>query len=278
MASAQAFRDTSPFLIFSSSPLPKSLQALAHNQLQPVDNLLKETKAYLQSCPSDIYYIFTQPSLSSTDVHADTYPILSRRLSSPSTSSLLVSDVKGLSQGHAQALMDEIVSACKGHSIQDGPLKGGKKVVKLVQFEDLLPLTRGERDERLRNNDERINKQLHAFSKKTGYIAIYTSTPLNSTVRKDREPTSYESEFQEAVHMDLRRDLESRVPPKTNQTDQRPLFEKYQFLTPGLFMGLLVGAVLLSILGVGLNAISSLQVSYAAFDKEMGPAAQKKLQ
>ena len=43
-------------------------------------------------------------------------------------------------------------------------------------------------------------------------------------------------------------------------------------------MGLFVGLILVSILGVGLSAISSLQVSYGAFDKEMGPAAQKKLQ
>lgn len=43
-------------------------------------------------------------------------------------------------------------------------------------------------------------------------------------------------------------------------------------------MGLLVAVILLSILSVGLRAISSLQVSYAAFDKEMGPAAQKKQQ
>jgi hypothetical protein len=46
----------------------------------------------------------------------------------------------------------------------------------------------------------------------------------------------------------------------------------------GLFMGLLVGLLLISILSVGLSAISSLQVSYAAFDKEMGPAAQRKAQ
>jgi hypothetical protein len=43
-------------------------------------------------------------------------------------------------------------------------------------------------------------------------------------------------------------------------------------------MGLLVGFLLLSILSVGLNAIGSLKVSYGAFDKEMGPAAQKKQQ
>jgi hypothetical protein len=43
-------------------------------------------------------------------------------------------------------------------------------------------------------------------------------------------------------------------------------------------MGLLTGVVLISILTMGLKAISSLQVSYAAFDKDMGPAAQKKQQ
>lgn len=41
-------------------------------------------------------------------------------------------------------------------------------------------------------------------------------------------------------------------------------------------MGLLVFFILLTILYVGINGVASLQVSYAAFDKEMGPAAQKK--
>ncbi len=61
--------------------------------------------------------------------------------------------------------------------------------------------------------------------------------------------------------------------PTKNGTarDTRPLFEKYQFFTPGLFMGLLVSLLLLSILFVGIRAISSLEVSYAAFEKEMGP-------
>ena len=41
-------------------------------------------------------------------------------------------------------------------------------------------------------------------------------------------------------------------------------------------MGLLVSVILLSILYVGISGVASLQVSYAAFDKEMGPSAQKK--
>jgi hypothetical protein len=43
-------------------------------------------------------------------------------------------------------------------------------------------------------------------------------------------------------------------------------------------MAIMVSIVLFAILSVGLSALSSLQVSYGAFDKEMGPAAQKKLQ
>lgn len=41
-------------------------------------------------------------------------------------------------------------------------------------------------------------------------------------------------------------------------------------------MGLLVSLILISILYVGINGVASLQVSYAAFDREMGPSAQKK--
>lgn len=41
-------------------------------------------------------------------------------------------------------------------------------------------------------------------------------------------------------------------------------------------MGLLVSLLLLSILYVAISGVASLQVSYAAFDKENGPAAQQR--
>lgn len=96
--------------------------------------------------------------------------------------------------------------------------------------------------------------------------------------------------------MDLKRSsdgVEVLVKRKSNSTNNLPLFEKYQFFTPGefplpseshrlliqvlgVFMSFVVLVILLSILAVGLKALSSLEVSYGAFDKEMGPAAQKK--
>jgi hypothetical protein len=43
-------------------------------------------------------------------------------------------------------------------------------------------------------------------------------------------------------------------------------------------MGFLVGFILLMILYVGISALASLQVTYAAFDKEQGQLAAKKAQ
>lgn len=81
----------------------------------------------------------------------------------------------------------------------------------------------------------------------------------------------------DSFRIQSRRDSGSK---KGNSTivDHRPLFEKYQFFTPGLFMGLLVTLLMLSILFVALRAISSLEVSYAAFEKEMGPQKGGKAQ
>jgi hypothetical protein len=43
-------------------------------------------------------------------------------------------------------------------------------------------------------------------------------------------------------------------------------------------MAILTTAIVLTILFVGLKALSSITVPYGAFTKEMGPAAQKKQQ
>lgn len=112
------------------------------------------------------------------------------------------------------------------------------------------------------------------------YTVIYTTTPT-STDHDSRatEPENYhiDTTFQSPIHMELKRDFAShkRAPNSTAPVSSPPLFEKYQFFGPGIFMGLIVTIVLLSVLYVAISGISSLQVSYAAFNKEMGPGAQK---
>ena len=65
------------------------------------------------------------------------------------------------------------------------------------------------------------------------YTILYIGIPATSTL----EDLSYEleNEFHATEHIDLKRDLRARVPPGVEQTDDRPLFEKYQFFTPGMF-------------------------------------------
>ena len=81
--------------------------------------------------------------------------------------------------------------------------------------------------------------------------------------------------------MDLKRDFAAHqkrvsLDDRSDTYHSAPLFETYEFFGPGLFMGLLVTVLLLSILYVGVNGLASLQVTYAAFDRDMGPVVNKK--
>jgi hypothetical protein len=140
--------------------------------------------------------------------------------------------------------------------------------------------------------DAALQKELQQLPRGKTYTLLFLSTappsslpaspsPMEKEAEKSKSKEKsiiYQPDFDnDAVHMDLKRNL---APPRGDGpfSDQRPLFEEYQFFNPGLFMGLLVGLILIAILSVGISAIGSLRVSYAAFEKEMGPAAQKKAQ
>lgn len=140
--------------------------------------------------------------------------------------------------------------------------------------------------------DQLIKITLDEVLKLEDFTVIYLTSPS--------EQTSYEAEFNEPLHEDLKR-LRARVvsaPRADNNTEWEKLglFDKYQFFTPGrcphvamnllarqneltragIFHALVISILLLSILGVGLRALGSLEVSYGALDKENGPAAHKK--
>jgi hypothetical protein len=131
------------------------------------------------------------------------------------------------------------------------------------------------------------------------YTVLYTTTPsIKTRERPSPEASKYEMEtpLEEVMHLDLKRDVGFR--PRQSSSNQTvvdgPLFEKYQFLSPGeltvpsssfqkadyvgLFMGFLVGIILLLILYVAVSGVAGMQVTYAAFDKESGASAQKKSQ
>merc|ERR1711977_52140 len=225
---AAAFKDTSPFVMFSDSKLPQDLNTA---QLQTSSSILASAKAHLSTCPSQIYYILTQPSLLASELSTHA-PHLKNAVESDSVMGrLAVNEVVGL-------MVEDFDSTL--YSLLQGLSSGPKYTVILLS----TPAT--------------------------------NVSPAQAVVSEKENSIVYEPKFMEPLHMDLKRDIYARERNESGVVDRRPLFEKYNFLSPGLFMGLLVTLLLLAILSVGIGAISSLEVSYGAFDKEMGPAAQQK--
>jgi hypothetical protein len=96
----------------------------------------------------------------------------------------------------------------------------------------------------------------HAFT------LIYYTTPINS------EDYRIQDGF---LHTEFK-----RAEGSATNTTGAPLFEKYNFLSPGLFMAFFTMIPLFALFYVGLSALTSLKVSYFAFSKEMGQFGQKK--
>ncbi|KAG8413239.1 hypothetical protein J3458_012826 [Metarhizium acridum] len=256
---ASAFSDSSPWVLFSSS---KISQPSNTNQMQTSSEVIKFTKKVLDECPTDQYLIVTQPGINAADLtQSDCLmphvckTVESSRVKGKYTVAEVIGDV-------TEAKFDEYIKvACRK--------KGKAAHVKSVQLSSLSPAARAQD---LASNDVSLTAELKAVTAADSYTVLLYATP--------REPL-YESDFIEPVHMGMKRDANSApLPQQNNDTEfnKLPLFEKYQFFTPGIFMGLVVAIVLLSILGAGIRGLASLEVSYGAFDKEMGPAAQKKQQ
>ncbi|KAF8850531.1 BIG1-domain-containing protein [Acephala macrosclerotiorum] len=284
--SVQAFKDTSPFILFSNSPLPSSFQEVSTSQLQSKTQVLSSAKKFLDGCQSQIYYLISQPSISFSELSSSA-PHLKNSLSNPGVQSrFTVGEVVGFNASDADEIEAYIQSQCgaKKADYNGGDIKSALKQRTGTQGSSVIvrvnnAAIEGEsREEMVGDADSALYPLLAELPKGYKYTLIYATTPSLAPAQPDHtEMVRYESTFDEALHMDLKRNLQARKDDGATP-DQRPLFEKYQFFNPGLFMGLLVGLLLLSILGVGFAALGSLQVSYGAFDKEMGPAAQKKQQ
>lgn len=107
------------------------------------------------------------------------------------------------------------------------------------------------------------------------YTVLFFSTP--------HESKPYEVDFENPSQIQLSkriaepvRALHRKAAADASWSKDAALFDKYQFFTPGIFMGLTALFLLLSILYVGISALASLEVSYGAFDKDASPIVQKK--
>ncbi|KAK3327501.1 BIG/ATPase V1 complex, subunit S1 [Cercophora scortea] len=260
----RAFSDSSPFVLFSTAELAPTPNDA---QLQTSVQAIASAKEALSSCPTTRYIIVSQPNVHAADLRDSSgagcnMHNLCRAIASDSVKGRFsVAEVIG--QISSEPMKQFLTTNCKE--------KGKTAIIERVELRHLPPVKEeSKRAEILADNDHELGQLFETLSGE--YTVILVSDP--------NEFKAYEPEFAEPVHMDLKR--QSSDSPvfvgrrADDATDNRPLFEKYQFFTPGIFTALLALIIILSILTVGLKALASLEVSYGAFDKENGPAAQKK--
>ncbi|GKU04877.1 hypothetical protein FLAG1_07567 [Fusarium langsethiae] len=259
--SAAAFSDSWPLVMFSTS---KFSDATSNNQIQTRSQALEQVKDLLTSCPTDNYVLIAQEGANAADIRrtnakSNLHQAIARK---EIQGKFIVSEVVGESID-ADAIQDYIQTACYEQAKKVEPhftlIKAGDDKEAIEQW---------------KSNEKWM---------KDSYTVLFVGTPSTQakTVSASKkvsgsEKTIYESEFIEPLHMDLKRDVSEGSNAGNATRDTRGLFEKYQFFTPGIFMAIITALVLFSILGVGLRALASLEVSYGSFEKDMGPAAQKK--
>ncbi|GAD94065.1 conserved hypothetical protein [Paecilomyces variotii No. 5] len=305
-AVVDAFVDTSPFILASTSDLANdelySRLLGSSAQLKTASSLSAEIASALSTCPSDYYVIASQPGVHVSDFSKPkSAPRLYEKLSGKDSaikSSFSVSEVSGeLDAQYVQDLLEKKCGAQTTHvdassefSASDSDqqymlirrlagsypstFEKGPRVIS-VDF-PALPSAATDRAYQLQHNDGFLADIVDRISSKK-YTIIYVTSPREVADGEQSESFMYHSDVdsQEPVHMDLKRDYASNA---REGSSGQSVFEEYQFLTPGIFMGLIAGFAFLAILYVGFSALTSLQVPYAAFEKDTAPSSQKKQQ
>ena len=124
--------------------------------------------------------------------------------------------------------------------------------------------------------DIQLANAVKNLSKQSFALFVTGTPPSPADLHAPHEQLEYEMDAsQSALQMELKRELSAQKRAENVTLPPGPLFERYQFFTPAIFMGLVTFLLLFVIGYTGVSALGSLQVSYAAFDKENGPQAQR---
>ncbi|GFF31889.1 protein big1 [Aspergillus udagawae] len=276
-ASANAFRDTSPFFLASTSEI-----LATSSNIKAATGVLEDLSSQLSTCPSDYYVIASQPGVHSTDFATrKSAPRLGAKLTGKDKairSSMIVKEVAGVLE--AKQIQSIIEKECGAQSTlidasaSSYPSEIGPEPIIFVDF-PMLSLG-ADRAQQLSDNDGLLADIINRIPSSKKYTLLYVTSPREF---EGSEGIVYQAEdgYQDPLHMELKRDYSahgSQSAPASNKS----LFREYQYLTPGIFMGFLAVFFFLMILYVGIRALTSLEVPYAAFEKDTAASVQKKQQ
>lgn len=185
---------------------------------------MKATGDFLSSCPTKHYLLVSQPNLNIEHLNSKTAaPKLQSALSSSKVQGrMMVSEMSGVVdlQQVASSIRESCQAAGKTPSIDSMVLDA---VPTAGRYEDLV--------ENLVDSDNDVGVVLQQYDAAGDFTVIYTAG-----ARTDKaEEKHYEAEFKDTTHQELKRQVDS-VKREKKERDTRPLFEKYQFFTPGTFI------------------------------------------
>ncbi|KAL8968609.1 MAG: hypothetical protein Q9183_002380 [Haloplaca sp. 2 TL-2023] len=265
-------------------------------QIASADKIKDTVVSQLSKCLSDTYIVVTQPGVHAED-YSDRYaaPYLRRHISGEnegSRSSATVPDVLG--NVDVDGIVEEVEKTCEAALLKVDASTGSFVVAddphpRVINLEfPSLPTDPKNRASKLKDNDAFLSSILSTLPT-SKYTVIYTTTPSSTPPNAathhdhlDQQIYEMDTSFSSQHHMEIKRDVNGHTVMGKREENvslpDAPLFERYQYFSPGIFMGLLIMLPLFLILYVGISGVTSLQVTYAAFDKEMGPAAHKKQQ
>ena len=158
VAVAAAFKDTSPYLLLSTSKcapfpfyagiaanchlrFPSTSQGPSSRQIQASSDVLEATKNFLNACPSDTYIIVSQPTVHADDLsNSRAVPHLRKAMSNKNMKTKFgISEVVG--QVDPEDLKDYLVSNCQAAFIAlDGSSKLNPLRINYPQIWLILPL------------------------------------------------------------------------------------------------------------------------------------------
>ncbi|KAF2221801.1 BIG/ATPase V1 complex, subunit S1 [Elsinoe ampelina] len=289
---AIAFRDTSPFVLLSTSSLPSTSHLSPKEHIATSSQIRSHLQDSFTSCPSTNIVIASLSSVDASDFTKDSTPRLASLLSGTrGISGQAVNDVVGtLSSADIE---DLVHSACQGYTttrVANGALPStqGKQSKQIIAI-DIGPVA-GEGSSRLQliqRSDAYLSAVLEGLN--GDWTLVLRTTPRSlapwekQSVDKgksglvNQEGRLYEMDtsFEGTTGDHWKRDMHAYPRAANASSQEGGLFERYSFFSDGIFMGVTVSLLLLIILYVGLSAVSGLEVSYMAFSKEMNPAQKK---
>ncbi|KAJ5265925.1 hypothetical protein N7505_004975 [Penicillium chrysogenum] len=277
-AAVNAFRDTSPFFLASTSEV---LTNSAY--IQTGASLLENLSSSLSTCPSDYYVVVYQPGVHSSDFSTrKSAPRLGAKMlgkDSSIRSKMSINEVAGLLE--PKEIKGLLEKKCKTQTTAVDASSGSypsyfEQGPRIIDVEFPMLSLGSDRAQQLSGFDGFLADVIDRLPPSSKYTILYITSPREFP---ETDSVVYEASgdsYQDSLHMDLKRDYSAHASsPSSNSTS---LFEEYQYFTPGIFMGLMATFLFLAILYIGIGALSSLEIPYAAFEKDTSAAVQKKAQ